>query len=195
MLGAWGGCVEGRYETPPPAWADPYLGMLAIRRFDRDRWSNRYDDGEAHPCGAGMVVRRRVAEVYASKAGSSEVRLGLGRKGQSLVSCEDVDIAFTAIDLGLGIGMFTRLRLTHLIPAGRLDESYLLRLAESGAFSTVILHAFRSHAHARPSRARELYEKLRLICMDARSRRFELARQRGIRKGRAFLRTLQDTLR
>lgn len=190
MLGAWGGRIDGRFETPPPDWAEPYLGMLAIRPLDRDRWSNRYDDGEAHPCGAGMVVRRRVAEVYAARAGTSELRLGLGRKGGSLISCEDVDLAFTAIDLGLGIGMFTQLRLTHLIPPARLQESYLLRLAESGAFSTVILHAFRRQAHARPSRAREFYEKLRLICMDARSRRFELARQRGIRKGRAFLRTL-----
>lgn len=191
MLGAWGGHIEGKFETPPPAWTTPYLGMLAIRVFDRDRWSNRYDDGEAHPCGAGMIVRRRVAEVYAEHVRSSELRLGLGRKGGSLISCEDVDMAFTAIDLGLGIGMFTRLRLTHLMPAGRLEETYLLRLAESAAFSMVILHAFRPHTPLKLSRARAFYQKFRLLRMDARSRRFELARQRGIQNAREFLQSFK----
>jgi len=191
MLGVWGGRIEGRYEVPPAAWTKPYLGMLAIREFDRDRWSNRYDDGEAHPCGAGMIVRKHVAEVYAAKVGSSQLRLGLGRKGASLASCEDLDLAFTALDLGLGMGMFQRLRLTHLIPAARLEQAYLLRLAESGAFSSVILRAFREQAHARPSRARELYQKLRLPFMNSHDRQMELAFQRGVHKARVFLRSLQ----
>jgi glycosyltransferase involved in cell wall biosynthesis len=192
MLGVWGGQIKGRFEAPPPAWAGPYLGLLAIREFDRDRWSNRYDDGEAHPCGAGMVVRGRVAEAYAENVRTSELRLGLGRKGSSLASAEDVDMAFTAIDLGLGIGVFKGLHVTHLMPAGRLEEPYLLRLAESAAFSRTILYSLRRHAHAPPSRAREFYELFRLVCLTSHRRRFEQARLRGTRKAHAFLRSLHQ---
>lgn len=188
MLGAWGGRIEGRYETPPLEWTKPYLAMLAIREVPRARWSNDYDDGEAHPCGAGMVVRRSVATAYAEKLRADAVRRGLDRKGKLLISCGDIDLALTAIDLGLGIGMFERLRLTHLIPAGRLEENYLLNLAESMAFSAILLHSFRQRLPARPPLARRIYELGRLPFMDARSRRFEQARRQGARQAREFLR-------
>lgn len=178
MLGAWGGRIVGRYETPPPAWATPYLGMLAIREFTGNRWSNSYDDGEARPCGAGMVVRRSVATVYASKVCTDPLRLGLGRKGASLVSCEDSDLALTAIDLGLGVGMFDAMQLEHLIPAGRLEESYLLKLTESMAFSHVLLASLRSRP-VHVSWFRQALGFARLKPLNLRAIRFERARQRG----------------
>ena len=190
MLGAWGGRVEGRYETPPPEWAGPYLDILAIREFTQDRWSNRYDDGRAHPCGAGLIVRRNVADTYAEKVSGNALRRGLDRKGKLLISCGDIDMALTAIDVGLGIGQFQRLRLTHLIPSGRLTESYLLNLAESSAFSVVILHSFRAHPPARHAFIREAYELLQLFLLDTYGRKFGLARRRGRRNAGKLLRAL-----
>lgn len=186
QIGACSGSITGRYETPPPDWVKAYLGMLAIREIPRDRWSNRYDDGEAHPCGAGLVVRRNVAAAYAEKLRTDEQRRGMDRKGKQLISCGDLDLAFTAIDLGLGIGNFQRLRLTHLIPAGRLEEKYLVNLAESMAFSTVLLNNLRQMPLQR-GKARRAYEFARLLFLDARARRFEFARRRGAAQAREFL--------
>jgi len=39
-------------------------------------------------------------------------------------------IALTSCDIGLGTGLFTSLKLTHLISAYRLQEDHLLRLAQ-----------------------------------------------------------------
>jgi glycosyltransferase involved in cell wall biosynthesis len=64
FIGAWGGQTIGEFEVPPPEWAKPYLHFLAIREFDRDQWSNLLNF-ETAPCGAGLCVRKEVAEKYA----------------------------------------------------------------------------------------------------------------------------------
>jgi glycosyltransferase involved in cell wall biosynthesis len=186
-LGAWGGRIEGRFETPPPDWARPHLGMLAIREFTGDHWSNAYDRGETHPCGAGIVVRRNIADAYAKNVRSDPARLGLGRRGSVLTSCEDTDMALTAMDLGLGTGVFERLKLTHLIPAGRLAEDYLVNLTESLAFSSMMLFNLRGRVPRQPVLARRIYDWLRLVTMNSRNRHFELARRRGLAKARDLL--------
>ena len=40
----------------------------------------------------------------------------------------DCDINLTLLDEGWGVGYFPQLKLTHLIPAGRLTKDYLARL-------------------------------------------------------------------
>jgi hypothetical protein len=189
-LGVWGGRNEGRFEVTPPEWTKRYWGMLAIQEFKGNRWSNSYDHGEAHPCGAGMIVRRAVATTYARKAQTDRSRVGLGRKGGALTSGEDTDIALMAIDLGLGTGVFEALHLVHLIPKGRLEEPYLVRLAESISFSGTMLHSLRGHLRPPPPIAKRTYDFFRLVFMDARSRRFELARRRGVKRA---LKTLAQT--
>jgi glycosyltransferase involved in cell wall biosynthesis len=181
MLGVWGGRNEGRFEVTPPEWTKRHWGMLAIQDFKGNRWSNAYHHGEAHPCGAGMVARRDVVTVYAQKAKTDPSRVGLGRKGGALTSGEDTDIAMMAIDLGMGTGVFEALHLIHLIPKGRLEEPYLVRLAESIAYSGTVLHSLRGHLRPRPPFAKRAYDLMRLLFMDARSRRFELARRRGVK--------------
>jgi len=59
----------------------------------------------------------------------------LDRVGTSLLSAGDLDLAATACDIGLGNGLFTSLKLTHLVPRERLEENYLLRLTEAQALS------------------------------------------------------------
>jgi glycosyltransferase involved in cell wall biosynthesis len=151
ILGAWGGQLRPEFETQPPDWTKPYWGLLAIREFDRDRWSNLLNQHETTPCGAGMCVRRKVAEAYASAVNESVHRLALGRSGASLASCEDTDLAYTAVDLSLGTGQFVALKATHLIPALRVSESYLLRLVEAVAYSSTILCGIRGQLRTRPN--------------------------------------------
>jgi Glycosyl transferase family 2 len=142
-IGAWGGQIQAEFEVPPPDWATPYLGFLAIREFEQDKWSNLLHQHESTPCGAGLCVRKAIAEKYADLVCHDPKRLNLDRKGKSLASCGDSDLAFTACDMGWGTGQFTALRLTHLISASRVTTDYLLRLIEGITYSLIILDSLR----------------------------------------------------
>ena len=142
-LGAWGGGYEPEYETPPDPHLAPYLAYLAVNPVVHERWSNALYDYPATPCGAGMAVRTSVLRHWAGVTALDERRRSLGRHTDKLTSCEDFDIAFAAIDLGFGTGVFPSLTIRHLIPAGRVQLDYLRRLVEGHAYSTVLLHSFR----------------------------------------------------
>ena len=152
FLGAWGGNIRPEFETEPPEWTKPYWPMLAIVSIEKDIWSNLTETLITSPCGAGMCVRKTVADTYQKSCSLAKNRLDLDRKGKSLMSCGDSDLALTACDLGLGMGRFTRLNLTHIIPASRLTLDYLGRLAEDMTYSHGVLQAFRRLKRVHPPR-------------------------------------------
>lgn len=129
FLGVWSASIHGEFETPPEAWMKPYLPYLALTEFSHDRWSN-HPRGQTLPVGAGMVVRREVMTAYRASLLDDPRRLRLDRDGQSLLAGGDTDIGLAACSLGLGCGCMTALRVTHLIPASRLQVRYLTRLVE-----------------------------------------------------------------
>jgi hypothetical protein len=67
----------------------------------------------------------------------------LDRSGNSLNSCGDDEFSWVACEMGLGKGIFPELHVLHLIGKTRLQQDYLLRLAEGHAFS----HALLTHLH------------------------------------------------
>ncbi|MCU0791557.1 MAG: glycosyltransferase [Opitutaceae bacterium] len=142
-LGAWGGGYEPEYETAPDPAHEPFLAYLAVHPVKQERWSNALYDYGATPTGAGMAVRTHILRRYTATVRHDDRRRSLGRHAAHITSCEDFDIAFTAIDLGYGTGVFPSLMLRHLIPAGRVQRDYLVRLVEGHAYSTVLLHSFR----------------------------------------------------
>lgn len=178
QLGAWGGQTIAEFEETPAEWAKPYL-WLAIREFDRDHWANVPFVGDAMPFGAGICVRRAVADAYAQLIQNDPSRKALDRTGNKLLGCGDTDLVLTAYDHGYGTGMFTALKLTHLIPKGRVQEDYLLRLVESTTYSVTLLKALRGHSPTVSSRAQKLLEWYQSLRLDERTRRFEQARKRG----------------
>jgi glycosyltransferase involved in cell wall biosynthesis len=181
ILGAWGGQTLPRFEVEPPKWIESYWGHLALRRLDRDLWSNQRN-GESAPIGAGLVVRRQVALVYASRLGSDQKRSGLDRTGTSLTSGGDTDLALTAVDIGFGTGLFMSLKLTHLISADRLTESHLAKLQEGLSYSATILNSIRGLPTTRPHRSflTRVHEWGHLFLRtDRLTRRIELASRRG----------------
>jgi glycosyltransferase involved in cell wall biosynthesis len=187
FLGSWGGQIRGQFEVPPPEWTRKFWPKLAISDFATDSWSNLTSTIETTPSGAGMCVRRQVAELYYRTAISNKIKLQLGRTGNSLTSCEDTDIAWTSYDLGLGTGRFTSLKLKHLIPKSRLEEQYLLRLTESMAYSSMILYSSRGRPYTDPTRSelRKWMGKIRRrLIMKPRDLRFFEAKLRG--EERAF---------
>ena len=64
FLGAWSGqCLPCFDETPAP-WTERYWGTLCIRRFETELWSNLPRLADTMPAGAGLCVRRAVAQRY-----------------------------------------------------------------------------------------------------------------------------------
>ena len=187
-LGAWGGQTRPGFESEPPEWTRQYWSRLVIREFDSDRWSNQPSQADTMPCGAGMCVRKPVGVYYADLHASGQRNIIMDRSGDSLVSGGDSDLAICACDIGLGMGLFTSLKLTHLIPADRLTEDYLARLLEGLAYSSIVLNSFRS-TNGRDGRtvSTSLADIGRLLIRDRRGRRFFRAIRSGEQQAVRFL--------
>ncbi len=184
FLGAWGGSAVADFEAPPAPWAIPSLHFLAIRDCVRDSWSNLLSHNESVPNGAGLCIRRAVAEAYAAKASRDRIQMALGRRGHELVGGEDHALALTSCQMGMGTGMIASLRLTHLIPAQRLTRSYLLRLEEGNAFSFVLLaHLLGWVVPAEPRMS--LFRQLVRWCRGIFLSSFDREKQKAIRRGQA----------
>jgi glycosyltransferase involved in cell wall biosynthesis len=178
-LGAFGaGRIIGQYETPPPPEVAPYVEYLAIRDVGRSAVAcEKFPFGwHAVPYGAGMCVRREVAEDYASALSGSRERLGV--QGQSLMRCDDIDLVYTASDRGLSFGVFPELQLTHLIPPERLTRSYLLQVIEGHERSMKVLMRIRD-VPTRSRRRQLLHDLRRLPRLRGMERAVYLAERRG----------------
>ena len=156
-LGAWGGQTLPEFEETPPAWTERYWSLIGVRTFEKDSISSKMH-WPATPIGAGLCIRRDVAMKYIQLIQQDTSRLMLGRKANMLLGSEDLDLAYTAIDMGLKIATFKDLRLHHLIPKSRLSEDYFAKIACGTEFSSIILTYLRDKRIARIS----LLERLRI---------------------------------
>lgn len=190
-LGAFGGSVRAEFESPPPIWAVPYTPYLAIRPVSHEVWANEYRF-DIVPVGAGMCIRKPIALAYASCIANDTLRLSLDRKGGSLSSGGDSDMAFTAVDQGLGIGLFPELKLVHLMPEARLKLDYLSKLLEAISYSTTILLHLRQQLPAprRINTINQILEAYRMWRQPRQVRVLEAARKRGLMKARAHIASL-----
>jgi glycosyltransferase involved in cell wall biosynthesis len=144
FVGMWGGSVVPEYETPLPGWVGTEVWRLTVVEIKEDVWSNLREGYATVPVGAGMCVRKNVCRRFVERCHINKNNLALGRRGAGLGGYEDVEMAHCAYDLGLGTGRSTRLRLTHLIPAGRLTLDYFVRHAEGDAASMMLFRALRN---------------------------------------------------
>jgi glycosyltransferase involved in cell wall biosynthesis len=143
FIGAFSGNSIPEYEgNELPVSKVNLEPLLAIRRVDRDWWSNDYFSG-CKPIGAGMVIRRCIALRYVDLLSHHPERMNMDRSGKSLMSGGDSDMAMVAIDEGYGFGLFSDLYLTHLIPHVRITILYLKELSYSITFSGLLLSYFR----------------------------------------------------
>lgn len=138
QLGVFGGQIAGEFEREPTADIRPYLGMLAIRTVQYDRWSNDKKD-RRNPVGAGMCVTRLAADAWVADIEQRHKNDRLGSEGRNTIRGEDDDICFSARSRGFGVGEFQQLELKHLIPADRLSLDYLSSLYEGMVYSGLVL--------------------------------------------------------
>jgi hypothetical protein len=202
MLGTWGsGTIIPEFEVAPADHLRKYLHMLALRDVDSPRWSNVIPCAGARPWGAGQCMRANVAKAYQQYFNKTAIKL-VGPKGESrrgMVSrhaqagfmCgEDVEIGYVACQMGLGVGIFPELKLTHIIPKQRVEESYLIGLAEGIRASAVLLdykwqNIYPESPFSGPLGLPRVLKNL--IFLRGIRRRFYLAGLRGLLRARAIV--------
>jgi glycosyltransferase involved in cell wall biosynthesis len=185
-LGAWNGSCIPEFEIEPPAELRPFLWGLLTEKLSASVWAKLPMGGPAMPTGAGMAVRRPVAERYRELALHDPLRQMLGRSGKNLGAGEDSDMALCGFALGLGAGRFPELELTHLIPARRLTLGYLEPLFEGFGYGSVVLNAIHGNDRWYPGQFGSSGLKiflLQIIMFAARKswaeRAIKLAEERG----------------
>ena len=153
-----------------------------------DIWSNLKNEFTTIPVGAGMCVRRKVAERYLEWCALKPKNASLDRSGTGLGGYGDIDLAHCAMDIGLGAGRSKQLSLKHLIPSGRLTLDYFVRHAEGDAYSLTMFRAGRGFPIPEP-KPMSLIGKFRWFLHRLKTRmppeQFEIAKahQRGLEKG------------
>jgi len=145
FLGTFGaGRLEPEFEVPLPLQLTSGLGLLALRTVPTALWTNNVEDFYCTPCGAGLCVTRQVAEAYQELIERFNATSVIGRREKKLFSGEDDVFSWAAVMVGQGFGIFPELQITHLISAGRLTESYSVRLTRDHALSHGVLTYLRS---------------------------------------------------
>jgi glycosyltransferase involved in cell wall biosynthesis len=132
-IGVAGGRTSPRFDEEPREWTREFFPLLALRDLgDEDRMSEGLPQGIAArghypafaPIGAGMALRRGAWDNWLAAPGA-----GLSdRRGSEFSSSGDNDIVLCAMRAGWEVGYFPKLKLSHLIPRGRLQPDYLAGL-------------------------------------------------------------------
>jgi hypothetical protein len=134
----WGsGSTLPEYEQQPPEDLKELLPFLALRDVKLPCWGN-VAVVDSTPWGAGLCVRREVAEAYLAHNERSRIHI-TDRKGSALLGGGDVEISYVARDIGFGTGVFPELRLIHLIPKQRVTKEYLLKMYQAGSATHMLL--------------------------------------------------------
>lgn len=135
-LGAFAGIAEAVLEVPVAAGLESALCFLGNRNFGPEAMTSFEEHwGPWEPIGAGMVLRRVVAEAFVQWLDSDPRMRSLGRSGSNLRACDDSLIARCAYRLGLACSYQPSLKLRHFMKSDRLSEKYMRRLAHASGAS------------------------------------------------------------
>ena len=137
VIGA--GNLDPEFETQPSREVRGVLSLLALRNVDSARWSSNVMDGPTLPWGAGLCVRREIAQHYVELVKELATAAVLDRRGGQLFCGGDDLFSWAAAERGYGFGIFPQLRINHLISASRVEPAYLLRLTHDHSFSHGVL--------------------------------------------------------
>ena len=146
QLGAWGsGSIKLHFDQPPPASLSNLSRVLTTWKYPYDVWSSLRDlRAYSVPAGAGMFVRRAVADHWADTFDASPMRRALFlHENPPILFSEDTDLALTAPDMGLGTGIFPSLHIDHLVRAEKVSAERLLRLIENQQIAEAMIYAIR----------------------------------------------------
>lgn len=128
-IGVFGGrniaCVQDELTEEQRLYLQCLKGNLACHYESYDDYSKKRNcSAKESVFGAGMTIKKSIL----SKLLESGWTKGLGRTGQNLGAYEDTEIILFALSSGYEMGILDEVYLYHLIPKGRLEKEYLLRL-------------------------------------------------------------------
>lgn len=138
-VGMLGGKIRAEFEVEPPPHFRKHDGVLALRDFgDRVLISDDAAKGRrcvpgVAPIGAGMVIRREVAEAFLAARDRGEAQIDGTVGGKKVPGCEDAEITFYGTCAGYEAAYDPRMELTHLIPARRVHRENFHAAAYTGA--------------------------------------------------------------
>jgi cellulose synthase/poly-beta-1,6-N-acetylglucosamine synthase-like glycosyltransferase len=131
-VGAIGGKSVPAFAVEPADWQHAFFSLLALRDLGSSELVSDFSPHDPAkkkypsfaPIGAGMALRRAAVEKWLQ----TEVHPISDRRGGALTSAGDNDIILRILKSGWQVAYVPQLKLTHLIPASRLDPEYLGRL-------------------------------------------------------------------
>jgi glycosyltransferase involved in cell wall biosynthesis len=142
QIGCFGGNMLSATNIKAPSHYRKYLEMIGFRTIKRNQISNLYL-WETTPAGPGMVIYAHIAKQYAQKVDKQQPHAALGRRGKSLMSSEDIDLAYQAIEMGYYNGLFAALKLNHLTIEEHLNDQYMIRRRYYNVMSSHMLNYIR----------------------------------------------------
>lgn len=142
QLGCFGGSLLSASNIRPNPKYKKYVENIGYRIIKRNQISNLYL-WETTPAGPGLVIYAHMAKYYADAVENQSEHAALGRKGDSLMSSEDIDLAYYAIDHGYYNGVFEALKLNHLTIEDHLNDNYLIKRRYYNVMSSHILNYVR----------------------------------------------------
>ncbi len=198
-LGAWNGSCVPEYEVAPSAELRPWLGGLLVEKLTVSVWARMPVVGPAMPTGAGMAVRRVLADYYRKQVYEDPLRQALGCKGGGLNASVDCDMALSGFSLGLGTGRFPELELTQMVSARRITLACLEELYAGFGYSSTMLTAIHNRAARDPEQLASGALKILLLRMtmfaagkSRAERRIRRAQERGCLAARQDLQRLRN---
>jgi glycosyltransferase involved in cell wall biosynthesis len=154
------GTLEPEFEEEPEPVVRPWLGMFEKRSVPQPTWTNNAADYFCTPWGCGLCVPRQCAARYSQFVRQLRISKVLDRHGQSLFCGGDDLFSWLSVGSDTGFGIFPELRITHLIPAKRVQADYLVRLVHGHSFSLAVLRYMVYGTSPRPATS---FRRLRVI--------------------------------
>jgi glycosyltransferase involved in cell wall biosynthesis len=161
-LGAFGGIARARIDGRLRGWQRRLLPFIGVRDYGPDPITSRENTwGPWEPIGAGMVLRRAVAQEFVKVVDGVAEASELDRVGRATLSAGDSLMARLSYRLGLACSYQPRLAFDHVIPRARLGVGYLVRIMYGHGRSLVKLNRVLG-LPSPPLTVRGLVERLRV---------------------------------
>lgn len=138
QIGVLGGKGIAVFEAEKPDWFDQYSSSFAVGDQDLHLGTSSNELGYVY--GAGSIFKK----VILKELLDSGFQLALtGRKGNTLISGDDVELCYLAQLKGYELHYSERLKFYHWMAKNRMSWKYYLYLKEGIARSSALLFAYK----------------------------------------------------
>jgi glycosyltransferase involved in cell wall biosynthesis len=143
-VGILGGISHGVFKSQLPAWINPgfpfksLLNSLAVSTVNNSATGYLYGS-HSFIFGAASFYRKSIFDSL--REHQHELKL-TGRKGNVLMSCDDIELCMLAKMMGFKLYRSAQLNFNHHIDCSRLDKSYFERLFFGFGYCSLILQSY-----------------------------------------------------